>query len=53
MTIEHENGSRIVISENGDITIEAKGQPDIKATETLSIDADEVNVTVAKTMDVS
>ena len=53
VTIEHENGSRLVISENGDIRIDAKGNLTLTATKTVTIDADAVKVTVKKTMDVS
>lgn len=53
VTIEHQNGSRIVISENGDITIESKGNLTLSATKALNINADQVNVKVTNTMDVS
>lgn len=53
VTIEHESGSRIVINSSGDITITAKGDMNLNVDKTLTIQADQVNVKVANTMDVS
>jgi hypothetical protein len=53
VTIEHESGSRIVISDNGDVMIESKGALTLNAATALNINADEVKVKVTKTMDVS
>ena len=53
VTIEHESGSRIVIGKSGDITITAKGNLDLNVDKTLTIQADQVNVKVTNTMDVS
>ena len=53
VTIEHESGSRIVIGSSGDITITAKGDMNFNVDKTLTIQADQVNVKVKSTMDVS
>ncbi|HEY0987408.1 MAG TPA: hypothetical protein VGD80_10170 [Kofleriaceae bacterium] len=52
VTIEHENGSRIVIKDNGDIVIHSAADLTLSADKVLTLSADSVAVKVAKTMDV-
>jgi hypothetical protein len=53
VTIEHENGSRIVIKENGDIVISSQKDLKLAAKGTMTLEANKVEVKVATTMDVS
>lgn len=53
VTIEHENGSRIVIKDNGDIVIHSEANLTLSAKQTMTLQADSVAVKVAKKMDVT
>jgi hypothetical protein len=53
VTIEHENGSRIVIKENGDIVISSEKDLKLASKGTMTLEANKVEVKVATTMDVS
>jgi hypothetical protein len=52
VTIEHANGSRIVIKNNGDIVIESTNDLTVTAKSTLTLEADDVRVKVKNTVDV-
>lgn len=52
VTIEHANGSRIVIKDNGDIVIHSERELSLSAKHKLTLEADDVLVKVKNAMDV-
>ncbi|MBZ4422790.1 hypothetical protein [Myxococcus sp. RHSTA-1-4] len=52
VTIQHAEGSRIVIKQNGDIVIHSEGALSLAAKTTLTLEADDVKVKVKNAMDV-
>jgi len=52
VTIEHENGSRIVIKDSGDIVIHSEANVTLSAKHALTLEADDVVVKVKNAMDV-
>jgi len=52
VTIEHENGSRIVIRDSGDIVIHSEANVTLSAKHALTLEADDVVVKVKNAMDV-
>jgi hypothetical protein len=52
VTIEHENGSRIVIKDSGDIVIHSEANVTLSARHALTLEADDVTVKVKNAMDV-
>jgi len=53
VTIEHENGSRIVIKENGDIVIHSEANLALSAKQAVTVEADSMTVKVKQKMDVT